>query len=1145
MKISRTHAILLVLLLSMATCAAKSSNRAAILNQIHSPVALGKKVNTKFGKTGLSEASPVYTVSSWYRHQKLAPGSSINLFTLRNLKIVNSEESGDHPFSNENVVFAQDNFEFKNKEEGKQELTGSNASPDKLTATVSLPKEKLIIAYLVNAGPKHRVIVSIPYQKASGESEYFYLTEEIDFDLESNNWIFLSVSIDNKNLNAFILIKFYGEKTSTFAKKTKLESSKLGLNPNYLLYSLPALGTTLQTIGFLSEFNVYLTYSENLEILSAFSFSKNDSLLDEIDYQLLFYKTQVEKPLLAVGKNSQRVQIDGNYELENTGIRFKPQAHVSIGRVISSEDESIVSSPTFYLAFTLNEKQAAAMTLLSGQTDDGSTKLIIKVNKMTTNNITSSFISVDVISGTQTRTFKSGGVVENYMAHSAMISLIRSPNNIFNVMVQLDRAKYEFSEDFKNLSIDFSKMSYTILDSKNTDEIILHHLYHLKSPAGLFFAFANGGGETSTPSKCFIPLVPSVHPNACLHCQNSVLFPTNHHCVDFCPPNTKNAAGICVTCSQPQCAETSVTKLEVQRIANTQFMLRLNRPVTNLNQTDYPKFFSLDIPSLKKNRDYTYQLTTVSSKEMLLNVDIASSVYGAELQIKNNFEMADALFDENRNFVSDLQSNYKARAIINPIETKSDLSTGLAIAVVVIFYIALALILLLLCLKPCVNLNDTLSRKFAGLVQIIQLSVFLLYLNISLPANLYGFLFTVYKFTFGLLFLENKLEQTDPAFEYHSNMLYQQITTSIFRTMSFVLIVHAALFGIGLINLAGKCICRFTSIKVRDVFDSITEFYDWNFVITLVLVFDFQLVYFSLGAVINLFHPVLSFIVGTFYLSLILMLSISFSLLHACNRGFTKSLNIKYILAYFFAGFKNTGFGNFYTMSRLFITILQAASLRVFMQTPSVQITAFFVFAVGHLAIAMGRPMVQRADNFFEIMSVFLSTMIAGALVCMHFYGWSAGVPEAGFSVLGWVAMSAICLNVFGLTSAHVFNFIYSLATSKSQSPEIQFDAVPIQNEIKKVSTDNDIDDHTESNDHDEVSKKLSRKFHFGSLGDLAKANSFEVLGSQDLASFSLVRGASMENFAREPQRSKRSIGMSHSTRLDEESVLRINDTHN
>jgi len=1142
MKISGTHAIMLTLALRIATFATKLGSKAIIVNQINTPVVLGKTMNTKFGKTGLSEVSPIYTVSAWYRHQKLEPGSSINLFTIRNLKSVNAEESSDSLFVNENTVFSKDNFEFKNKEAGEQSQITSNSSNERFTASISLPKEKLIIVDLLNCGAKHKLVISIPYQKAGGETKYFYLTEEIQHHLDCNNWIFVSISIDNKDLKAFTFIKFFGEGNSSFNKRTKLESSSLGLNPNYLIYSLPAIDTTLQPVGYLSETNVAFAYSENLDILSAFSYNKKDALLDEIDYQLVFYKTQIEKPLLASGKNIPRVQINGPYELENTGIRFKPNSYVSIGSVLTVDNDNIVASPTFYFKFTLTEKQSQSLTLISGQNEDGMTKFSIKVNKMKTNNITTSFFSVVVISGSQTMTFSSSGVIENYATHSAMISVIRSPNGILNVMTQIDSAKYEFSEDFKNLNFDLSKMTYTILDPKNTDDIILHHFYYLKSPAGLFFAFAHNSGQSMNPHKCFIPLVPRIHSKACLQCQNSVLFPTNHHCIDFCPPNTKNAAGICVACSQPQCTESFVTKLDVQRIANTQFMLRINGPMTNLNQTDYLRFFSLDIPSLKKDRDYTYQLTTISANEMLLNLEITSSVYETELQIKNNFEIANALFDENRNFVNDLQSKYKARAIINTKETNSDLSTGLASAVVIIFFVAMIAILLLLCLKPCVKFDDSLSLKFAELVQTIQLNIFLLYLNVGLPANIYGFLFTVYRYTFGLPFLENKLERTDPTYESHPNLIYQQITASMFSTMSFVLIVHAILIGLGFVILAGKCICRFTSEKFRRSFIRITEFYDWNLVITFVLMFDFHLVYFALGAVINLLKSVIPFIIGTFYLSLIFMLSFSFSFLHARNHGFTKSLNIKYVLAYFFAGQRNTAFGNFYKMLRHFLTILQASSLRVFMQIPSAQMIAFFVFSASHFAIAMGRPMVQPSDNFFEIMSAFLSIVIAGTLAFIHFYGWSAGVPEMGFMILGWVVMCAICFNVFGLILRNLFKTIYSLTVGNCQSQEINLNSVPVQNAVKKVSTDNDIDDRAESNENDEVRKRIPRNLHFGSLGDLAKANSFDILGSQDLASFSLVRGASMENFAREPECSKRSIGMSHSTRLEDESVLRIND---
>ncbi len=243
-------------------------------------------------------------------------------------------------------------------------------------------------------------------------------------------------------------------------------------------------------------------------------------------------------------------------------------------------------------------------------------------------------------------------------------------------------------------------------------------------------------------------------------------------------------------------------------------------------------------------------------------------------------------------------------------------------------------------------------------------------------------------------------------------------------------------------------------------------------------------------------------------------------------------------MAYFFAGIKNTSFGNVYTILKLLITIFQAICLRSFIFAPSVQISVLFSLSLGSVLIALiFRPMDSKYRNFNEILSMFVYAVIIGIYLFCFCYSWPAGsdYPRA---VLAWISIGCFIGGVFYASTLSVVRVILMIRSENFSKREILCEIEAGETEVKKISTDNDIESNAYSREYKEIANKASKKIHLGSLGDLARGTSFDIRGAEDISSFSLAHGRSMENIPTDPQqKSQRSFGLSQSTRLDEESI--------
>lgn len=1099
---------LLFFFICLAT--AQPESRCSIHNQLSTSVYINNKPQTINSSIANLKSTDEFTVSFWFKPNDPTNSKPINIFTLHNSPVITKKKGLD-------TFLLKTNFPecpispslLKSHPSYKEDphiKDNPNCFPENL-AEVNKSRKiepvdlvvKILEVSFINEKGDGRLIFDFPVGYDEGGTVIGYLTESLHgINFKDKSWLFAAATFDYSKGKGRVIVSNYNDEGKEHKADFKLELPRFSLKKGFGITYANNNGKEKNVYGYLYDLNMFYMYFEHLELLRFFNYDKYTCMLQNIRLELLFDAKSVDMPILATGEESGRFEVKGNVKLAKTGYIFTNKAHLPLKRLKPYPVDKLVNSIAFYFNLRLLSEVNDGYLLLTGK----SKKTVLVLRLVRNDHEGSVFYALQATIAGLPAKYISPRFLEVNELSRFTFSVIQTDSRFISFYFSSGRRVFHNSKlhilpDFSLKDLEFSLFS----EEGNKGQVLINRFVIMDDPLPSIISVQDNPLLESCNKNCEIPLDPHSVARSCLQCKNSVLFPVDNKCVEFCPPNTKNSSGVCVKCRENLCKEVFPTSLTLSRLNNTSFLLELDRRINELNNKKLENVFAVSINGLVKGKDYDLKMKAGSSKVILLNFSFKRSFYNKVLKVSTNFTDFEHVYDEDRNFIFGLDAHYKI-PVVHHLSHQSEIITELLAHVIFFIFVATILIgFFLLALSFKYNLNDQIVKKFSVLFRDKQLLPLLLFLHIIYPSNLHNFLSILYSHVIG--FNAVIAPFTDDIYLIgseipHPNFFDRQLTSLFLQNFGVIFILHCVILTLFILTTLFRLCYDCLSMRLKEFLLKIRDSFEYNLIIISFVVFDFQIFVF---ANLDFQKPVLtnsftyaSFYIAVAYVSFFFFFIIAFTIAHKRNESFVPQSDLKFKLSFMFIGYRNKPLSNYYEIIIMIMNFATSAILVFLRSKPIPQVTTFIGLMVIYLAFTLIiKPYEENEEGKLESFNKIL-------LVCMLIFIAALAIDDINQSynsefreIVGWIIITLINLYIIVNFILAVVDLVKFVLRIRKSSKLIFYDKEEGFSSIRGKTVYREDIDMEEKN----VESNLGK---FGNLGDEMEESYFftEKRGSEE-----------------------------------------------
>lgn len=1101
-KIDFIRNSLLLSLLMIESILGQPEARCSVHNLLSNPVYIGSKPGSLSPIKSTIDSTPEFTLTFWLRFNEIPERKIINVLSLYNLAPAQNnlearaKNSLNPNFPNcpvspnylkKNPYYLDDPYIKNNPNcfpEAPQPSSEKNVNPMdyiQRLLEISLYKEKGAV-----------LTFDMPASYNATSSIVSYVTQSLpDFEIQHNDWVFMAVSLDYAKGKGLAYISDLRSQENEFKVDFKLELPELQLKRDYLVRYSENASDKNAVYGYLYDMNIFYMFMESLDLLRFANYDDMTLKMQNIRLNLLFDAKNTTQPLVSKVDMSSNFEVHGHYTVEPLGYRFKSGATLPIGSIENYPLVKLVQSATFYMTVKLEKDVVDGFVLLNAHrvnSTDG-----FEVRFVRDDIGASVFYALEARVNNSTISYKTPRFITTSEYSSFTFSVIQTAAENINFYFSNGRKLFDASPMFKNTTLPLSALNYTFFNDTNKGEVEVSRLIMLDSPLPSILSVQKNTILSSCNKECEIPLDPHMSPRACLQCTDSVLFPTDNKCLEFCPPGYKNSNGVCKKCLDSKCQEINPATMVISRLNNTAFLLQLTKKVAQLDSTNLDKIFTVDVEGLERGKDFGYELQIGSSKTVLLNMDIRKGVYNATMNVRTNFTEFGVLYDENRDFIYSLDGNYTIPSV-HFLDDKSKFwSDFLAYILFAIFLLILAIGAAMFLLSFKYNMNEYVVKKLAVLFRSLQLIPMLLFLHVAFPSNLHNFLSTLYTHIIGFNaaitpFVQDMYLITSET--PHPNFFDKQLTTLFLQNFGIVFIIHCTLLLCYIALLILNCFYKFVSMGMKEFILKARDIFEYNLLIVALVLFDYQIFVF---ANLNFAAPKLhnnftqfSLAVAVIYLCLFGVMMFTYLGFYFKANKFVPQSDRKFKISFMFIGYRNRPIPNLYEVVVQLFHFGTAAILVYLKNYPLPQITGLIAWTLLYCCVTvLMQPFESSKEAGLELLNrmFFLCILILVGSIAVGDYNQSYDFDYR--ETVGWIVVGVISVYIifnFVVISVQLLLFLWRIKSSSKlifYDKEDGFSSIHMGRGSRMLA-------EAYKND-DEMEEKQMRGSSLGKLGDLGK----------------------------------------------------------
>ena len=746
------------------------------------------------------------------------------------------------------------------------------------------------------------------------------IKEKIEFPLE--NWIFLTLSFNFEKNKFNLLIEGLDPSKFIFAKNYEILFSEFEIL-KIIDFNFGCYDNKVDEcfIGGIKNFNLFLNFSDDLETLKFLDFdNENRNFLFDIN------ENSKKQDFLSKDLKPTSYEIKGKKiygDNEENHIIFKGGNVIEIKDIILFDFLKINESPTLYFVFKYKEPLPDKFPIFFQKdfSKNNQIEIFLKKNGNKKRSIIVNFFNKII--------FESENYLEENKMQNFSISFLRSRTSL--KILFTNKIKNQISEKILFPAIENGKIELLNTDIKYVGKFYLYQFNILKNSSGIILSnILKKENDKECKNNCLIFSSFFETEKKCIECNSDkVLFLERKNCEFFCPKNFKNINNRCFKCKEENCSEIDQDFFEIQKSGENQIILKTKKDLKNF-KNDFSKSFDVSIKNGVKSEDFDFDVEDdkknnrgiydfkffndkLDNKKIIFSPKKNIFIYDSKKNLFQNpiFLKSDSLAGSKAVLIPEkkkLESKKK-----NKKNSKNHNLKYLAIISSIIFYLTMIIGLIGVIFKcPYISSdwNTFYEQKFLQAFLICQYLVFWTLYNFSPPENLNSFFFKFFEIIIKWHKIFKETTQSDNLSSKYFNDYFfvnkkerffeNDIYTHFFTNFSFIILLQ---FIFLFFYLVSKIIYYFlnkqklqinyqpenpeiekknqSKMKIINFFRIINDFFEWQFIITIFLMFIIEC---SIFIFYNFYHKnfshaffIFSLILAIIYLMIILFfLSILF-----------------------------------------------------------------------------------------------------------------------------------------------------------------------------------------------------------------------------------------------------------------------------
>ena len=1092
----------LLFLLLLDLVLSQPETRCSIHNLLPNPVYIGTQPGNLKDNRSNVDSTPEFTISFWLRFNEIPEGKMINVLSLNNplpreIKTSNyarGDINSNFPNCPVSPAYLKQNPSYLEDPYIKNNPNCFPRAPKEPDMKDFQPTDYIqrILEVTLHKEEKTVLLFDMPASFDNDSGMVSYITQSLsELEINHNDWVYIAISLDYANGRGLAYVSDLRRREDEFKVNFKLELPELKLKNDYILRYSENVDTENEVYGYLYDINIFYMFMDSLELLRFMNYDDFSLRMQNLRVNLLFDAKNTTQPLISTADNESEFSISGQHVVEPIGYTFKPGSYLQLGSIANYPLKKLVQSATFYFTIKLVNDIADEFMLLKAHKNNSTESFDLKFVRDDSSNTV--YYALEAQLSNTNITYRTPRFIRMNEYTSFMFSIIQTAGENTNFYFAKNKKLFDVSPLFKNATMPLVELNYTLFDNKNQGEVQISRFSILDSPLPSIISVQDNKILSGCNKECEMPLDPHVTPRACFACKDSVLFPIDNKCLEFCPPGYKNANGVCVKCFEPKCQEINPATLVISRLNNTAFLLQLTKKVAQLDATNLDKIFSVEIDGLKHGKDYTYALQIGSAKTVLLDVDFKTGLYNATMHVKTNYTEFESLYDENRDFIYSLEGSYMIPSVHYLNNNSKFWSDFFGYLLFAVFLLIILMGAMLFILSFKYNLNEYIVKKISVLFRAQQLTPLLLFLHVAFPSNLHNFLSNIYMHIIGFNsaitpFTESMYLVTSDT--PHPNFFDKQLTTLFLQNFGIVFIIHCAITLCYVALLVFSCFYKCLSMTMKEFVLKARDIFEYNFLVIAFILFDYQIFVF---ANLSFQQPKLnnsfahfSLIVAIIYITLFVVLSLIYIGLYFIKNRFVPQSDTKFKISFMFIGYRNRPIPNLYEIVILLFHFGTSVILVYLKNHPLPQITTLIAWNIGYFCTAVlmrpfEAPKEGKIDMFNRAILIIILVLIGSLAINDVNQSYDFNTRE----IIGWIIISVIVFYTLFNFITVVIQLILFLKRIKSSSKLIFYDKEDGFSSINMGKGGKIIGNAMK--DDEDIEEKHFRSSALGKLGDLGK----------------------------------------------------------
>jgi hypothetical protein len=1016
------------------------------------------------------------------------------------------------------------------------------------------------------SGNRIDLVLEFPQHRLKHKSTYESFRDIIELGSVEKTWLFFAISMDYPEGTGSTLVKlFRGDgRIQYFNKQFDLYIPTFELSSRFEIeISANKESSSVWEAGQFLQLNICPFYIVELELISLLSIEQELIASKNKVADFVFSSRKVDGSFFSFGKIKKKVEPIGSFEQRISGLCFANSSGVNLNSIASHVYHGVVTSPTFYFHFkplgSAKDKLDvfkgvySTKSLINGE--ESQRRISISLLK---NILDQSYLNLYVEYSLKDRLFSV--LLDNactvLQSCRIFVSFVTYPNSISKILVFRSKDFYKVSEIF-NIAFDLSDLEYTILEppggsdySKeappaiNSDGaseniansrkglipetsmnktpaksllslivpapqphviinqsdalLIITRLTFLQSPAPLLALLA----KKQFKSNCRIPLMPRLDSFSCLSCENSVLYPEDNKCLEFCPVGFRSLDGLCVPCRVQACLDADPTHSQITRTSNSNFLLSFNRNISNINETNIASIFIPVIANYTGEYPIDFNVTVLNDTSVDFEIIGNHTIYRFDLVLKFNHSSFEALYDDSRTLVNNIDSSYHIKAYRYLTSSSQTIEKIMIFIVILAFFCTCFIMIAHVMTGWKEQIDHCLTRRLARSLHIGQVVSFLIFLNVLMPASLQNYIWLCYKWIIGNF----SISSFDAASYYDTllvpNFPNDKSLSSFSLNFGILLFLH----WIAVIVYLGTLIYGWTSVwaplRFKTMMDTIKENFKFDHLVFFVIVFDIQAVFFSTSELRNAYTSVhYSFYtyasIAAITYALIYIIVIVSSVVIVISRKISESkipkaqkLNVGYSSPTVFEIFHVKEADIIGSIGRAILSV----NVVLFKDRTNLQLTILIVaFAASSIFIMLLAKNEQNAELTADTVmygSVMLSLVL---FVCLQFQSHKENYGSGNREIIGWCIVSLLFFVGMLNFAFDIKLIIKDYILSRNAKKLMLRDSGIVQRTSKIVTEGQIVMGVTRNKTENELEdSEFAEKKVFGNLGNIGKVLTFK-----------------------------------------------------